>query len=128
MSEIKDLRITDKPATSNEYFDTISIMDSTNLKRNTNMIGKCDCYVDYNYYPNDLPRLVYDFDDVKYRQGIGFVIKKDRDEVIRVLHCIDYESCGFLTPAGHRNVQRDLVIKVFNEHYHQNQNKSQPAR
>lgn len=82
-------------------------------------MGKADFFLQRTYY-KEPPKLVKNFSEVKYTCGYGFIIKKDKQDIIKTLNSIDWEK--YCNLAAHNckhismyHIERALVDKGFGD-------------
>ncbi len=110
------------PETFNDFIDVFSLSDGglPANTRNKDMIGKCDMYLPSTTFTG--MRAYKSFYDLPHERGYGIVIKKNKEEIKKILFDTNWEKVAFLSTNSALNLRtsliKDIIIKAgyFDEH------------
>jgi len=110
------------PKTCNDFIDIYSLSDGgiPANTRNKDMIGKCDVYLPSTTFTGMKP--YKSFYDLPNERGYGVVIKRNKDEIKKVLFDTDWKNVAFLSTNSALNLRtsliQDIIVKAgyFDKH------------
>ncbi len=99
--------------TCNEYVQLLTVCTNPRRRCGTHRMSEYDLFLQGTFYENKPPRVVTDFEQVKYGSGYGIIIKKQKREIIRALRRADwlYHSSRATNHCRHIRMQhiRDAI-------------------
>lgn len=102
-----------KSKTCNEYIDVFSLSDGglPANTRNKDMIGKCDVYLPSTTFTG--MKAYKDFYELPHERGYGIVIKKNKQEIKRILFDTNWEKVAFYSTNSALNLRKSVIENVI---------------
>ncbi len=113
-TKINTNKIKIKPKKSCDTFIDIYSLSDGGLPANTrnkHMIGKCDMYLPSTTFTGMKP--YKSFYDLPHERGYGVVIKKNKEEIKKILFNTNWEKISFLSTNSALNLRTSLIKDVI---------------
>ena len=91
-----------------EYVDIFTVCASPDRLCGLDKIGRYDFYVSSSFFGDSL-KIVYDFEDVKYKSGYGIIIKKSKDKILSKIKNIEWNEYGSLATNSVKHIRRHHI-------------------
>ncbi len=91
------------PKTCNDWIDVFTVDLRKERLCGHNRLSEADYFLQRTYF-GEPPKLVKDFDEVRYGCGYGIVLKKEPDEIVRLLDKTDWREYSNLAMHNCRHI------------------------
>ena len=111
---MRDLRITEKPSTECEDFEVVYTQGKVKTE--------CDCWIDRTLFmSNNHQEFVIKerFEDVLGGDGYGFVIRANKEQVIKALKGVDWKAYAHHRAMGSSQViglTKADIVRAYQDH------------
>lgn len=95
-----------------DYVDIYTVCASPDRLCGLKKIGLYDFYLSSSFYGDSL-KIVYDFEDVKYKSGYGVIIKKSKDVILSKLKNIEWNEYGSLATNSVKHIRIHHIEKCL---------------
>ena len=95
-----------------DYVDIYRVCASPDSFCGLKNIGLYDFYLSSSFYGDSL-KIVYDFEDVKYKSGYGVIIKKSKDVILSKLKNIEWNEYGSLATNSVKHIRIHHIEKCL---------------
>ncbi len=98
------------PNKKSEWIKIYSLSNgkTSSSKRNVQMIGKCDYYLPSTTYSKISGS--FNFNDLPNKRGYGIIIKKNIDQIIKIIQRINWNEVCFKSTNSARNLRTQIII------------------
>lgn len=99
----------------NDFMDIFTVDSRKERLCGQEKMKDADFFIQRTFFSNP-PKLVYDFSEVKYKCGYGFIIKKSKDIIQQILNDTDWMNYSNLAVHGCRHISMYHIRKALFDH------------